>query len=353
MRKGLLLLALLMLTGAAAGAETAYLPVSSSPTTGLLSDAPYRPLLVSVSNSPEARPHWGLAEADIVYETIYWGPQHTRYFALYNDTHPEKVGSVRGVRVYNAEWMLGWDAPMAHFGGQDTAETSIYDFFKENEVPQSMRNDGTRAGRYFTRDESRVNPHNAVFDAATYVQDSWPKDDEGADHRPQLPKIRFSNAPTQGQHEVDRIDVRYDDTSYFARYRYDSRLGQYRRDYCDTPQLDAETYRPMQFANVIVQAHELYFQGNNRARPVMSTTGAGKADFYIEGRLTRGLWVRPGLSDPVQYFDNDGNEMRFKPGKTFIQVVPGAMYDQGKDIDRDRVTYLNTLYFWGEELYSP
>ena len=76
-------------------------PEGKSPTTGLDWEGEYRPVLVQISNSDGARPHWNMSEADIVYESLLWGPGHTRYSCLFNDNHPEFVGAVRSARLHH------------------------------------------------------------------------------------------------------------------------------------------------------------------------------------------------------------------------------------------------------------
>ena len=133
-----------------------------SPVTGLPWTGEYRPLVVQMSNAWQARPHWYISEADIVYESILWGPGHTRYTAIFNDNHPDYVGPLRSARVNHCEIREEWDAPFLFYGGQQDAGSSIYDFFTANGVPEKMRFDGTRGRSYINalgRDTTRVSPH--------------------------------------------------------------------------------------------------------------------------------------------------------------------------------------------------
>src|SRR2546428_5242431 len=63
--------------------------------------APQAPLCswlgVVVDNAIPARPQWGIAEADIVYE-IPTAAMITRFLALYCGDGPSTVGSVRSMR---------------------------------------------------------------------------------------------------------------------------------------------------------------------------------------------------------------------------------------------------------------
>ncbi|HIT69578.1 MAG TPA: DUF3048 domain-containing protein, partial [Candidatus Aphodomonas merdavium] len=84
-------------------------PEGKSPTTGLDWEGEYRPVVVQISNSAEARPHWNMSAADIVYESLLWGPGHTRYTLVFNDNHPDYVGAVRSARINHCQIRQEWD----------------------------------------------------------------------------------------------------------------------------------------------------------------------------------------------------------------------------------------------------
>ncbi len=143
-------------------------PEGKSPVTGLDFDGLYRPMVVQISNSAEARPHWNLSEADIVYESIYWGPAHTRYTAIYNDNHPDYVGSIRSARVNHCEIRQEWDAPFVYFGGQEDPGTSILDYFKQQGVERKFLINGI-LGVLAYRAKADTN-----YDVASYLKALMP-----------------------------------------------------------------------------------------------------------------------------------------------------------------------------------
>lgn len=319
-----------------------------SPTTGLETDTPYRPVLVSISFVKEARPSWNLSEADIVYESIFWGPVHTRLLALYNDNYPDKVGRVRGIRQYNAELQQAWDAAILHFGGQDSPGTSIYDFFAQHLEEKGLSIDGVRQSTLthgiFLRDQAYISPHNAYVDVNAAVGSRWPTDPEtGEAYESRPPAMVFSDTPTLGSEEAHTIDLLYDEDVYHVTYQYKEGSGQYVRWQSGKPQLDGITGKRIACANVIVQCHDQYFAEHEPSRPVIHTTGAGPMTAYIEGTRVEGIWIRPRMEDPIQYYDLDGNVIEFARGKTFVQMVPPHMYHyEGSAED----VYSNELWYW-------
>lgn len=334
-------------------------PEGKSPITGLDWTGIYRPVMVQISNSAEARPHWNLSEADIVYESILWGPGHTRYSAIYSDNHPDFVGAVRSARWHHCELREEWDCPFVFWGGQSNKGTSIYDFFKDNGVLTSFRLDGTgRDGLGQSRVNSRVSPHNAVWNIAKVANEIWPDDpDTGKPYEPRVHAMRFSSTPSYGSDTAVEISIVYDsqlkdgeeyaphyvydadsDTyeinsrftgrdkpEYAPSYTYNAATKLYERWYCGEKMIDGQSDKRIVAANVIVQYTPLYYYNNSPSRPVITTTGGGVMDAFIAGRHIRGTWVRSSLSDRTVFLDPSGEEITLLPGKTFIQILPNTM----------------------------
>lgn len=311
-----------------------------SPITGLEFHGEYRPMVVQISNSAEARPHWNFSEADIVYESIYWGPGHTRYTAIYHDNHPDYVGSIRSARINHCEIRQEWDAPFVFFGGQDASGTSIYDYFKQQGVDAKFRIDGTRGGKGFFREEKRVNPHNAVANLAEMVANSWPAKDDGSAYEPKMHAFAFDDQPTYGTDTAKEIHVVYDEKDYYPSYTYNAAERVYERWYNGEEQFDGRSDKRIVASNVIVQFTELKYYNNSRSRPVVQTIGSGPIDAFIDGRHIRGTWERKGQNERTVFTDANGEEIVMLPGKTFIQVIPTSasftyIRDDGQEITMD------------------
>ena len=300
-------------------------PEGKSPTTGLDWEGEYRPVLVQISNSDGARPHWNMSEADIVYESLLWGPGHTRYSCLFNDNHPEFVGAVRSARLHHCQLRQEWDCPFVFYGGQDLSGTSIYDFFKDNNVPTSMRFDGIK-GDYgvLSRTKDRVSPHNAVVNLKKLVEEKWPTNDDGAPYEPVSHAFKFSDTDyTRGYDSAVKMAFSYAD-DYEPSYVYDVDAGVYNRYYNGQQMFDGYTNKPIVASNVIVQYCETYFYGGISSRPVVELTGSGVCDVFIGGEHIRGSWSRKAVGDRTIFMDLNGEEVTFKPGKTFVQIIASS-----------------------------
>lgn len=309
-----------------------------SPTTGMRyppgRDDAYRPVLIEISNSEEARPQLSMSLADVVYEYIVWGPGHTRYLALYNDYHPEMVGAVRSAQTIAMSLRDAWDCPIVFMGGNiSDAETSVYRFIDTHSIPSALLFDGAYSadhpGDIFSRLTSRVSPHNVVANLQLLAQAQWPANADGTPHAPALPTLRFANVPSQGDAAATEIIIPYDDQpysqAYLPRYTYDAEAEYYERWYDGAPQLDGLTGQRIVASNVIVLYAELIYENDFMAQPLWTMTGEGKLDVFIGGRHIAGAWRRPDDASEFTYLDADGNPLLLTPGKTFIQVVPQEM----------------------------
>src|SRR5882672_10976125 len=75
---------------------------------------------IMIENSPDARPQSGIDQASIVFEAVAEGGI-TRFLTLFQENEPTYVGPVRSVRPYYVQWLLGFDAAVAHVGGSGDA----------------------------------------------------------------------------------------------------------------------------------------------------------------------------------------------------------------------------------------
>lgn len=306
-------------------------PYGKSPTTGLDYTGEYKPLMVQISNASEARPHWNLAEADIVYESIIWGPGHTRYTCIYSDVKPNFVGAIRSVRLHNVELREEWDCPLVFWGGQGATGTSIYDFFIEHKVSKDYRFDGTEMDgkklggngipmKRTTGEYARVAPHNASADLEMITEYGYPKDLIPRNHA-----FKFNEVPPVGQDTAVEIRIPYDEEDYCPSYTYDADQMLYVRSYNGKPMYDGVSNKPIVAANVIVQRVRHTYYNNIASRPIINTTGSGVADIFIGGKHIRGKWIRKDLGERTVFVDAAGLEVELLPGKTFIQIISNTL----------------------------
>ena len=77
------------------GACTTCWPLNGKPLDG--ASASKRPLLVKIDNVPLARPHYGLTQADMVFEILVEGFA-TRLAVVFHSQDPQTIGNIRSAR---------------------------------------------------------------------------------------------------------------------------------------------------------------------------------------------------------------------------------------------------------------
>ena len=307
-------LALLLALSCAAFAEGA----SVSITTGLPTTSAPHTMVVQMDNEPGARPQKGIGSADIVYEIELYRGGYTRYTAVFNDTIPEQVEAVRSARIVNADVYMEYNGAFVHFGGQQYAGSSVYDYF--NTINVGTRWDGIKmdgaAGSDFYRDRSRKSPNNVICQLQSlFTKTDW---SNLACKSP----LKFNAVPTipaEGD-DVTRFQVAYKE-GYTPSYAWDATTGKYLRYYNGNPFVDGTTNQQVTCDNVIVQSVEYDWYSGESDRPKVTTVGTNRCEYFIGGRHFSGTWTRNSINDNTVYMDANGNEVLFNPGTTYIEML--------------------------------
>lgn len=296
---------------------------SLSLTTGMPTDKPYKPVMVNLDNEPAARPQIGLAAADVVYEMVLYEGGYTRYTAVYNDRMPEYVEGVRSARICHVDLYNDWGGAFVFNGVQEKAGTDTYEYIKKGH-PILQEWDGIKSTAYYSRDESRESPHNVRFALAQAMEAT--KFEKKVKARSPL---RFdAENPTRQGDDVTEFAIPYRVGSYHPSYLYDAEKDSYRRYYNGRPMNDGISKTPITCQNVIVMTAKLEWYDEDDERPLYTLTGGGACTYFTGGKRFEGSWKRDKGADVTQFLDAEGNEVRFTPGKTFIQIVP-----EGQRID--------------------
>lgn len=313
----IMILALAMFLPAIAFAESEVAPQEPqlSLTTGLPTDKPYKALAVQFDNSADARPQKNMSEADVIYEIEIARGGYTRYTAIFNDTIPEEVEAVRSARIMHADVALDWSATFVHFGGQQMAGSSVYDYFKQVGL---KRFDGLSDSKNFYRDNKRVAPYNVV---ARLLQMADATEAPAAEkiHTP----LTFSaENPTIKGEDVSVFRIPYGEKiGFYPSYEYLEKEGVYRRYYNRQDMIDGASEKNYDVENVIVMYADYSWYDNASDRPIVALTGTNKCEYFIGGKHFTGTWTRESVQSSTTYLDDEGNVVAFKPGKTFIQIV--------------------------------
>ena len=266
---------------------------------------------IIIENSPDARPQSGLKDAEIVYEAIAEAGI-TRFMSLYQQNKPSLIGPVRSLRPYYLDWVVPYDASIAHVGGSSKALTEVRSG-KYRDIDQFFNADT------FWRASDRYAPHNvytsfekldAINKAKKYSSSSptgFKRDDVAA-----------LKAPI-----ASSINVQISSATFNSSYTYDAKSETYRRSQAGAPHLDREAGQIAPKIVIVMNANEsTQFEDTNRE--VIQTVGQDNVTIFQGGDVIKGTWKHDSRSEQLQFFDTEGNVIPLARGLTWITVIPNG-----------------------------
>ncbi|MFJ8630021.1 DUF3048 domain-containing protein [Streptomyces sp. NPDC093568] len=261
-------------------------------------------LAVKIDNSPSARPHTGLNQADIVYvEQVEGGL--SRLMAVYAQKLPKAVGPVRSARETDLELLRQFDRPVLAFSGAQRKLLPLIDA-----APLTAEPPGEAADAYF-RGTGRPAPHNLYLRPHRLM--SAP---------PGSPALttgfRFGPAPAGGKatasQTVSYSAARYSFTWSESRHRWLVAMDGTAARTTDGERVMAGT--------VVVQYVKMrrsgYHDSLGHHTPYTETVGAGKARVLRDGRAYDVKWKRPKAKDGTTFTTRDGKRMTFQHGQVWV-----------------------------------
>lgn len=303
-----------------------------NPITGLPYSGAYQPITVTIDAHPNALPHWGVSSADLMYEMPIQADGSTRSLGLFMGEIPSGAGPVRSARVPMCSLREMWGGVFCFYGIQEGRDkNNVRDWVKANSETRKLAypaylNGMSKNSAWFPRsgDSGHVAPYNVRMDIGQVKADYT--------LTPAPHPFLFGDGLGEDRGEaVNGLVIRYKVTSpaYVTAYQYNPATGLYDRYRNAAPYIDANTGSICSYANVIVIRTDITWSSNNPSRPVIRLNGEGVAEIFQNGRYVRGSWARnctetDNLNNRMIFFDENGQELPMKPGKTFIQIVDNA-----------------------------
>ncbi|MWA15514.1 DUF3048 domain-containing protein [Streptomyces sp. BA2] len=287
-----------------APADTGAPPLERSPFTGKKADQ--GPVLaVKLDNARMARPHTGLAQADIVYVEKVEGGM-SRLMGVYSSRLPEAVGPVRSARESDVELLRQFGRPALAYSGVRSSLNKML-----NRSPLYVRSPGRLPGAYF-RDGSRPAPHN-LFVRPQSVLRSAPKADQAADIG-----FRFGPAPAGGSPATART-VRYSSASHTFSWSPGER--RWLASFDGAPARSTSGAR-LGARTIVIQHVDMppsrYKDVNGAATPYIKTVGSGRATVLRDGKAYETRWKRSSPEGGTTFTLSNGQRMPFARGQVWM-----------------------------------
>lgn len=282
-----------------------------SPLTGLPYVGDGKAVMVQIENTAAARPQSGISKADLIYE-VEVESRTTRLTTFFLSSYPKKVGPVRSARKQHMQIWKEWDYLYVFFGGSYGAPGQDPDELAAEYKITSPTLNGIRTTRSFTRSTDREAPHNAYTNLTFAVENAY-------DYTPKQRTLYFDENAMIAGTAANKISLAYA-TSNQITYEYDREKGLYKRFINNQPVIDKEDNSKLEVKNIIVQ-HAKHYPIVGTVLTNIDLIGSGQAEYFTEGIKRTGMWKRTDVFSLTIYYDENGKEISFKPGKTYIQIV--------------------------------
>jgi len=276
------------------------------------------PYAVMIENLYSVRPQSGLSQASIVYETLAEGGS-TRLMAIFDPSEvvPE-IMPVRSARPYYIEWASEYNALYAHAGGSPKALTVIWENSDINDL-EALSRDSV----YFWRDFTKYAPHNLVTSSEkmNYALRDKELNELKTDYKSWKFKDEFELDERGENGKILSFNYSYG-IAYKVDYTYHREENVYARSNANEPHLDKNTGEQIKVKNVIVQLVEEPVLDGGKGRLDIYVGGTGAAWIFIDGQATLGTWSKESRTERTKFFDQDGKQIKFNHGNTWVHVTP-------------------------------
>ena len=265
---------------------------------------------IMIENSPDARPQSGLLDAGVVYEAIAEGGI-TRFLALFQEGMPNYIGPVRSLRPYYIDWLMPYDATIAHVGGsldalQQVKQLGLKDL------------DQFQNGGSYTRISERYAPHNVYtsmgsldqlaasknYNSSTFT--NWPRKDESPAAQP----------------TATQIDLDISSYLYNVHYEYNPGCNCYLRSEGGKAHIDEKSGKQLAPKAVIALAMPYsVVDASDGSRSAYQTVGEGPAYIFQDGTVTEAVWRKPDRKSRFTFLGPGEKEIAITAGQAWVSMV--------------------------------
>ena len=316
-----------------------------------------RPLAIMINNHVDARPQFGLSEADLIYEAVAEGGI-TRLLAFYHAQDTEKVGPVRSARIYYEDWAAEFNAWYAHWGSSvmtddDRAHKDDLDYeftchpdadsyAKINRIGLPSLDQMWLGNTAYWRDSARgVSAEHTGFTSTQRLLNEAPNryPEEGWQNFEPFQTWLFKDDPPEADRpEGSSFEIYFWEGygGYDVRWEYDLSANEYIRYQGGEKQVDAANDQEVRAKNIIVQFTDQSFFGDKKGHLKYETVGVGKAKVFLDGEVIDAEWQKPTIRGRTRYFDTaTSEEIKFNRGQIWIEIVPTGneiVYSTGEEV---------------------
>ena len=287
-----------------------------------------RPLAVMVDNEKTALPHYGLTQADIVYEMMNStkNAQITRFMVMVKDYDSiDQLGSIRSVRPTNFMIAPEWNAIVCHDGGPFYINSFLQNPYVDHFSGTFSRVDNGKPREfteYMLPGDMDKNFRNSSVDR-NYNE-----------YAPTEPHFEFASESNPvdlssefGNKACTLVDLPFPHNE--SELNYDEASGTYLYSEYGSAHVDpGNGNKQLAFKNVILQKMS-YNELDSNGYMVWNCLATGMDGYYItNGQAIPITWSKISDTDRTIYYDMTGDEITINTGKTYIAFVADEVWDQ-------------------------
>ena len=312
-------------------------PLTGEPVEALTNNRPYA---VAINNSYGAMPQHGVAQADILYETLIEG--ETRCMGVFYDmaSQTEPIGTIRSARRDFIRLAMAYDAIFVHKGlspkqgsqydkysAEVTFQETGWDHVDGNKEAYSYFYIGRKDG-YAAEHRTFVNP-DKVMEAAQALGCTLTRENS-LDVGLKFDKEAFFVGDSAKEITAYfNLSSSYDNKwTKYTKLTYNESTGLYEAyqkhggynngaDY-----VDGNTGDVLAFRNVLILRTPIETLQNKNNWMKIDVVGEGEGYFACNGQMTKIKWSRPTESDPYTYTLENGTPITLGIGKSYIAIIP-------------------------------
>ncbi len=266
---------------------------------------------VMIENSPDARPQSGLLDAGVVVEAIAEGGI-TRFLALYQEAQPSYIGPVRSVRPYYLDFVLPFQAALAHAGGSPDGLHQVRDLHVRDL-------DEFANGDAYWRVASRYAPHNLYTSSKNLDKVEKRKGYTSSDFTSFLrKKDQALKTP-----KASSINFVLSGFFYNVNYRYDKKSNSYLRSEGGAGHRDERSHKQLH-PKVVIALVMSYSLASDGKHSIYDATGTGRMFLFQDGNIIKGTWKKLSRSSQVSFLDSEGKPLKLNAGQTWITLLAAS-----------------------------
>lgn len=279
-----------------------------------------RPVAIMVDNESTALPHYGLTEADVVYEMMNSTANNrvTRLMAIVKDwKNIKQFGSIRSVRQTNVMMAAEWNAVLVHDGGPFYVDEWLARKYCDNLSGGFSRIDNGKA-REFTEYvcEGELEKRFKANKFSEEYNDYYP-----GSH------FKFSDEEfdlADDYKTIDCTEIKLPFPHNRSTLTYNEETGTYDYSEYGAKHLDPQhNNKQLSFENVILQ-DTTFTELDKNGYLIYNTVDKGRKGYYItNGKAVEITWSKKKEDALTVYkIKETGEEITLNTGKTYIALVP-------------------------------